>query len=320
MKLMDQQLEYYVQEVLAFRREDKRKYQEQIDYLKTCLDTAIRANSNLAVLKFLQAGSWRKGTALRPRDGHAIDIDLAVFLNVSEAKREDIATLHELIIDLLCKTYPTKPKGDFTPSRKTVGIEFRTSGLQVDLVPVIPIQEPAGYVWQPEVGGGGAFLTSIEGQLEFIRRIKDQDPRFTKIVRLAKRWRNYGELKDLLSSFALELIVAFLVVDQGAAPTIEEGLIRLLLFIAQSGLSTLISFPEAIRNIPASDAPVRILDPTNNENNVTVRMTDDERKQIVDHATATLETLNYAQDVGRKGETIGLWKEVFGPSFSVEEE
>ena len=51
--------------------------------------------------KVLQAGSWRKGTALKPRDGQEIDIDLAVFLNVEEATKSDIAGLHSLIVSLL---------------------------------------------------------------------------------------------------------------------------------------------------------------------------------------------------------------------------
>lgn len=319
MKLTDQQLKYYVQEVIAFRREDKRKYQDQIDYLRARLDVAIDKNSNLSVLKYLQAGSWRKGTALRPRDGQDIDIDLAVFLDISEAERDDVATLHDLIIRLLCKTYPTKQESDFKPSKKTVGIEFHTSGLKVDLVPVIPVADPADYVWQPEVGGGGAFLTSIEGQLKFVRQMKDQDPHFADTVRLAKRWRYHGELKENISSFTLELIVAHLVLTKGPPSTIEEGLIRFLLFIVQSELGTDIWFPDAIRKVPARNAPVCIYDPTNNENNVTARMTDDERKEVVEHATKSVETLNYAQGVGRKGETLDLWREVFGSSFRVEE-
>lgn len=319
MKLTDQQLSYYIQEVLAFRLEDKRKYQDQIDHLKERLDAAISNNSNLAIRKYLQAGSWRKGTALRPRDGYDIDIDLAIFLDVSEAKKADIATLHHLIVELLCKTYPTKDKSDFKPSKKTVGIEFRTSGLKVDLVPVIPVAEPAGYVWQPEVGGGGAFLTSVEGQLDFVRQIKEKDSRFVEVVRLAKRWRHHGELKDAISSFALELLIAYLVLNLGPPPSIEEGFLRFLLFLVQTKLKRVISFPGAIGRVPDSSDPVQIYDPTNNENNVTSRISDEARQQIVDHATTSLESLNYAQVIGRKGETLETWKEVFGPSFTVEE-
>lgn len=319
MKLTDPQLRYYVQEVLAFRRDDKSKYQDQIDHLKTRLDIAISDNSNFAVQKYLQCGSWRKGTALRPKDGHRVDIDLAIFLDVSEAKREDIASLLDLIIKLLCKTYPTKDPEDFKRSKKTVGIEFRTSELNVDLVPVIPVNQPQGYVWQPEAGGGGTFLTSVVQQLEFVRKMKELDPRFVEVVRLAKQWRNYGELKNAISSFAIELLIAHLVLTMGVPPTIEEGFIRLMLFVAQTGLKTSISFPGAIRSVPRITEPVRIYDPTNNENNVAARISAEERGETVKHATRTLEALNYAQDVGRKGETLALWKEFFGPSFTVEE-
>ena len=250
MKLTDEQLSYYVQNVLALGREDKEKFQTQIDHLKDTLEGAIARNSSLKVMKILQAGSWKKGDALKPRDGQVIDIDLVLFLNVKEAEKQHVDALHGLIIDLLVAAYPTKKREDFPPGKRTVGIVFHTTGLNVDLVPVIPVPDPDGYVWQPEIGGGGAFQTSVVGQLEFIRKIKEAEPRFTQIVRLAKRWRNYSELEDMLSSFAIELLVSHIVLSQGPTRTLEEGIIRFFLFVAQSELKQAITFTGAIRSLP----------------------------------------------------------------------
>lgn len=319
MQLTDQQVGYYVQNVLAFGTEDKRRYQEQIDNLTTELTRAVNNNSNLRVTKILQAGSWRKGTALKPRDGQELDIDLVVHLDVSEASRADIAKLHELIVDLLCKVYPTKSREDFPPSRKTVGVEFHASGLWVDLAPVVPVESPANYVWQPEVGGGGVFLTSPAGQLEFVRAMKDYDPRYASLVRLMKRARNHAEFSKVISSFALELIIAHVVNQKGPAPRLEEGLLRVLHYIAASGLRETITFPDAISTCSSTTDPVRVCDPTNSENNVTARISETQRTEIVAWAGEALETLNYAQNVDRKGDTISCWKDVFGSSFRIEE-
>jgi hypothetical protein len=47
--------------------------------------------------------------------------------------------------------------------------------------------------------------------------------------------------------------------------------------------------------------------------------TEAERIEIVRSATEALETLNLAQNVQRKGETLDCWKQVLGPSFAIEE-
>jgi tRNA nucleotidyltransferase (CCA-adding enzyme) len=315
-QLSDGELNEYIRRVLFFGPEEKKKYEDQITFLKETLTRVVNEYTNLGVIKINQAGSWRKGTALKPIAGQDIDIDLIVYLSIAEARREDLANMHAMIVALLHKAYPTKPREDFKPNPKTVGIVFRTSGLLVDLVPVISVAQPAGYVWQPEQGGGGTFLSSPTGQLEFVRSEKESDPRYIHVVRLAKRWRNYAELD--LSSFTIELIVAHLNQRQGPPPTIEFGFLRFLLFLVQSDLRESITFPGAIRGVQRNDtSPVRIHDPTNNENNVTLRMTEAQRAEIVRTAEVALQSVNHAMSVTRKGDTEALWKSILGPQFSL---
>src|SRR5690349_645810 len=133
MKLTDAQLAFYVDDVIAFKPEHREKYQPQVDYLVQTLTNSMNADSALGVRQIVRAGSWAKGTALRPRDGFDLDIDLVVYLDVSDADASDIAKLHGQIVGLLRKTYSQKDPSDFVPSKKTVGITFRTSGLKVDL-------------------------------------------------------------------------------------------------------------------------------------------------------------------------------------------
>lgn len=316
MKLTDKQLNYYVDNALAFGPQEKQKYQDQIDHLNSSLTMAINDQTTASVTKVNQAGSWRKGTALKPRDGLAIDIDLVVYLDLSDATTQDVSTLHQKIVALLKATYPNKSGEDFKTSKKTVGITFRQSGLNVDLVPVVPVKDPANYVWQPEVGGGGAFITSPAKQLEFVQGLKGGDPRFASVVRLLKQWRNHTEL-DALSSFAIELIVANWILTKGKFADLESGVLDVFLYIARSDLSQTISFAGAINRVPQKSTSVHVCDPTNNENNVTARVSEMDRRNIVSLAKNAAETINYARQVDRKNDTISLWKEVFGPSFNI---
>lgn len=318
-QLTDAQLGFYVDDVLAFKREHKQGYQSQIDYLIQTLTSAINANTGLGVTKIIQAGSWAKGTALRPRDGIDLDIDLIVYLDATEADRTEVAKLHSKIVELLKKTYAQKSAEDFKPSKKTVGIEFRTSGLKVDLVPAIPIKDPAEFVWQPEVGGLGSYRTSPPGQLAFVREIKQRDSRFATIVRLLKRWRHRAEL-EAPSSFVLELITGHVGRLHGTPPSIEEGLLQVLVYIAQSELRERIAFSGAIGAFPKAEQLVRIHDPTNNENNAAARITDAERVEIVAAAARAAEAINRARWRREKGDTLDAWKGVMGTPFRVEED
>lgn len=315
MQLTDRQLNDYIDDVLFFGREEKQRYEHQIDHLKQTLANALRTNSSLRARKIIHAGSWHKGTALRPFGAQEIDIDLILYLAVPETGRDELANLHPLLLRSLRQAYPTKDPHDFTSSRKTVGIEFRTSGLLVDLVPVIPAEQPEGYVWQTEREGRGTSLTSPEGQLEFIRQCKARDPRFVQVVRLAKRWRNHRQL-HALPSFAIELLVAHLGLTQGVPDTIEKGLYRFFLYLVR-GLNERITFAGALGRPPRSACPVQIHDPTNNENNVTARMEPEEVTALIHEAVVALQAVNHAMSVERRGDTEKLWKQVLGPEFSL---
>ncbi len=90
--------------------------------------------------------------------------------------------------------------------------------MEVDLVPILPIDEPGDYGWQPSSQGEAPVKTSVTKQLEFIRARKEAYGRFiTALVRLLKHWRNYQELDESLRSFTIELIVSHLQDVEGAA-------------------------------------------------------------------------------------------------------
>lgn len=318
MMLTDAEIGVFVAKVLKLPPGKRKEYLRQVDYLIERLEKKISEDSSFAVRKFTKTGSLQKGTVLRPRDGLGVDADIAVDLDVSEASKDDLELLHTIIRELLIAVYPQKDPDDFKIQPRTLGIHFHDSGLDVDLVPIVPIPNEPGYGWQPSSQGGSPVKTSVTGQLAFIKARSDADPRYRTLVRLVKRWRNHQEL-DGPRSFAIELLLAYLQNRDGPTPNLEDGLVRFFLFVAQSELREPVSFPEngRIRRYP--NAPVVILDPVNADNNVAGRITEAERQEIVAKATAAWEAISAASWNPYKGETLELWRDVFGRSFVIEE-
>lgn len=318
MMLTDAEIGVFVAKVLKLPPGKRKEYLRQVDYLIERLEKKISEDSSFAVRKFTKTGSLRKGTVLRPRDGVGVDADIAVDLDLSEASKDDLELLHSIIRGLLIAVYPQKAPDDFKVQPRTLGIHFHDSGLDVDLVPIVPIRDEPGYGWQPSSQGGSPVKTSVTGQLAFIKARSDADPRYRTLVRLLKRWRNHQEL-DALRSFGIELLLAYLQDRDGPAPSLEEGLVRFFLFVGQSELREPVSFPEngRIRRYPS--APVVILDPVNADNNVAGRITEAERQEIVAKATAAWEAISAATWNPYKGETLELWRDIFGRSFVIEE-
>lgn len=319
MMLTDFQIGVFVSKVLHLQKGKRKEYLDQVDILIDRLKKKISEDSSFKVKDFKKTGSLMKGTVLKPRGDLGVDADVAVFLDLSEADKDDVDKLHNIIRNLLIAAYPTKKPEDFQIQPRTLGIHFRESGLDVDLVPVIPIPKEPEYGWQPSSQGGSPVKTSIQGQLDFIKNRRDADPRFKSIVRLLKKWRNEHDL-DHFRSFMIELVVAHLFDFQAAASSLESGLQRFFLFVAQSELKNVITFPELGKVTSFPQDPVVILDPVNKDNNVAGRLTDDERIEIVKESGVAFETIETAKWKAAKGETIDLWKEVMGRSFVMDEE
>ena len=79
-----------------------------------------------------------------------------------------------------------------------------------------------------------------------------------------------------------------------------------------------ITFPEHGKITQFTKAAVVILDPVNKDNNVGVRLADEERQEIVAAAETALNTIETAIWSETKGETLDLWKEVMGRSFTID--
>lgn len=328
MKFTNTQLKNFINKI-KLKEEIMPQYREQMRNLKEKLAGKINNDdkTGVRVTKFIIGGSWKKRTILRPTGEHPIDVDLVLYVEGDESLKDDLEKLHDFVIGYLSAIYPTKDiirDVDAEGKTKSIKIRFIGTGLELDIVPVVPIQSPTEYVWQPERGGGGRYISSVTGQIEFARQGRGNNSSITSIIRAVKWWRNYKELKPTkgypgLPSFAIELIASYLDITKGVEENIEEGIIRFFQFVSESSFP-IIKFANAINQIPQFSTPVFIADPTNNENNTVKKMDESTWNEIKSEASDAWEALNIAQSKNFEGDTVEEWKYVFGPSFTIKAE
>lgn len=325
MNLENNQLLFFVDKI-KLQSENMQKYRDQINNLKVKLESKIKddQSTGLKVTKFLLAGSWKKRTILKASGDNPIDIDLVLFVGGDENIQNDLEKLHDYIVTYLEQIYPQKDikrDVDAKGNTKSITIRFSGSGLEVDIVPVVAINRPERYVWQPQRGGGGKYITSIEYHLDFSLKKRQNNTSYTAIVRILKHWKNYKELKPTdyeggISSFAIELIVAYLDENYGVESNIEEAVIRFFQFVSSSNFPN-VKFKHAINSIPSYSTPIYIADDTNNENNAAKKIDQSKWKEIVEEAEKAFDSLNYAQSIKNEGSAVEQWKTVFGPTFNI---
>ncbi|WP_298310153.1 CBASS oligonucleotide cyclase [uncultured Aquimarina sp.] len=325
MKLNNNELGHFVDKI-KLQKDNMSKYRDQINNLKSKLEDKIKndESTGMKVSKYLLAGSWKKHTILKATGDNPIDIDLVLFVTGDENIQNDLKKVHDYIVNYLQEIYPTKdiPNDvDADGNTKSITIRFNSSGLEVDIVPVVPITSPVNYVWQPQRGGGGKYITSVENHLDFSLGLRKANPGYTSIVRALKWWKNYKELKPYdneggISSYAIELIVGYLDLTKGVESNIEEAIIRFFQFLSESTFPE-IQFDHAINNIPYYTTAVYIADDTNNENNAAKKIGHSKWDEIKKEAEEAFDTLNLAQDRNNEGDTINEWKSVFGPTFNI---
>lgn len=325
MKLNNNELGHFVDKI-KLQKDNMSKYRDQVNNLKSKLEDKIKNDegTGMKVSKYLLAGSWKKHTILKATGDNPIDIDLVLFVTGDENIQNDLKKVHDFIVKYLKEIYPTKdiPNDvDADGNTKSITIRFNSSGLEVDIVPVVPISDPERYVWQPQRGGGGKYITSVENHLDFSLGLRKANPSYTSIVRALKWWKNEKELKPDkdeggISSYAIELIVGYLDITKGVESNIEEAIIRFFQFLSESSFPD-IQFAHAINNIPYYNTAIYVADDTNNENNAAKKINNSKWDEIKEEAEEAFDTLNLAQDRNNEGDTIEEWKSVFGSTFNI---
>lgn len=314
MALNNTELRYYDSNVLRLSSEKRKEYHAQVDRLIAELCKGIRDKAEIQITKVVKAGSFAKYTILNKSSVDPVDVDVVFYISGRDVDKETLDSLNNTIYELLIKQYPSKSVEDFEIQRKAATVTFVGTGLSVDIVPVIEDNNRPGYGWQFDIHDGMKIQTCAPCQIKFVRDRKNQDSDFRTLVRMAKKWRNQAEIKPL-KSFAIELIMAHVLAIQGNSGSIEQRFRNFLLYIAQSGLKDEITFPENTAPFTTFSDPVVILDPVYSLNNVTSRISEAERKEIVAAAEAAWETANFASTENDNE----VWKEIFGPRFKTED-
>ena len=117
----------------------------------------------------------------------------------------------------------------------------------------------------------------------------------------------------------VELILAHLC-DQGYDfSDYPEALQHFFTYIVKSNMREQIVFDDYYNpsEVGSFSEPIQIIDPVNQENNVSKLYTAFQADAIVDAALDAGDAIDAALAAPTKGETIYYWQKVFGPSFQV---
>jgi len=314
MRFSDAELGKYVSTKLALPGDERNEYRAQVNRLLETLESVLHEDGSYRIQKLRRAGSLEKGTSNRPRAGKPADADIGVYFAVDDPSSFDIAHLQRLIKKLLVAAYPQKNEDDFDDAgARTFGVVFHGTGLEIDLAPIVSLDAEANYGLQYS-RAGDCVKTSVKVHLDHYRDHSGRDAFLSPTLRMAKRWCYWKEL-DGIQSFHMELMLSYLVDRDGAAAALEESLRRLFLFIARD-LNHSVAFNSA--DVSMFTDAVVIVDPANDENNVSARVTRQERDALVAAARQSYETMTWAQGLPGKGETVAAWKEVLGDNFSID--
>src|SRR6266446_1885401 len=143
--------------------EAAQEYRDQVNRLRDRLATYIAENAGFALVKMLHAGSVAKGTALRTVN----DLDVAMYVETGAAPKTD-SQLVPWLAARLAEANPNMHPDQFEPQPHCVTINFRGSGLNVDVVPVLYEGGVDDRGWLVRKGNGDRVLTSIPLHLKFM--------------------------------------------------------------------------------------------------------------------------------------------------------
>lgn len=298
-------------------RETAKERREKVGALREQLARYMKEHPTCGLARSYLSGSLAKGTALKTRS----DVDVALYITYDGEKRVD-AKLLNWIAERLRQAYPQMSADQIKPKTYSVGIEYKTAGIEIDVVPVFYEDDPKDRGLLVSQDNGSTLLTSIPMHLEFIRKRKSaQETHFAQVVRLIKWWAAEQKARDAnfrFKSFMVELICAHLADIGQDFADYRKGMEAFFNYIVSTGLKKRIAFKDYYQptELPAnSTGVVEIFDPVNAKNNVASQYTENNRRLIVDAAQDALNALNEAHTASTKADAVAMWRVVLGTSF-----
>jgi hypothetical protein len=292
--------------------ETARKHRRQVNLLRERLEAKIKEDPSFDLIKMLHAGSVAKGTALRTVN----DLDVAVYVKAGDTPTAD-SELIPWLAERLAEANPTMKPDQFEPQTHCVTINFRGTGLDVDVVPVLYEGDEEDRGWLVRRRTGERLLTSIPLHLWFMSdRKKRYGDDYTQLIRIVKWWKREQGLR--FKSFMIELLWARLAATGASLSDYPTALEDFFVYIVKSGLKERVFFTEhySARSLPtASTGIIEIFDPVNPDNNVAKNYGEADRQAIVKAAHEALDAIVDAKYAITKAEAVQCWQYILGRGF-----
>jgi len=317
MQIAHNDIEAFAEDRVNLPASDAQRHRDQVNSLRERLQAKIDADPDYGLIKMLHAGSVAKGTALRSVN----DLDVAVYVKAAAAPERD-PDLVRWLADRLAEANPLMDRDQFEEKDHCVTVNFRGSGLNVDVVPVLYEGEPDDRGYLVRKYTGDRVLTSVPLHVDFIRSRKQKYGRdFAQLIRISKWWKRTvigHDAEFRFKSFMIELLWAHLADGGLELADYPTSLERFYTYIVRTGLTQQVAFTDytSANSVRArSSAPIEVLDPVNPDNNVAARYSDADRIRIIETAHDALSALGEARFATTKGQAVDCWRCVLGPSF-----
>ena len=304
----------FADRVVNLHRDDAKEYREQVRRLREKLEGFVSANSDFELRKILLSGSLAKHTALATIN----DADVAVYV---QSAPSDVGELVPWLKGKLQTAFPNFHPDQVEVQDRSVRVDFRGSGLSVDVVPVYAEKEEEYWGNLLSQEDGELLRTNIAYHKEFITKRGKENPGYAQVVRLLKWWVRMCKANNAdfgFKSFLVELVLAKLADNGEELDDYPEAMASFFTYIAKTGFGEQIEFSdyasEAGKPGACSD-PIRVFDPVNPENNVARKYDKSKRQIIVNECIAAGDAIDAALFAPTKAETVNYWQKVFGPSF-----
>ena len=313
-------LKQFAENTVNLTRDGAKEYREQANRLREKIKQYLSESDVFDLEKMLLSGSLAKGTALSTLN----DIDIAIYISGVDTSY-DAKKLYKYLKERLEKAFPNFSASQITVETYAIRVDFKGSGLNVDVVPIIYDDDPNWKGHLISQNDGSRLMTSIPMHLEFFKTRKQRShPNFAEIVRLVKWWvaeRQNEHGKDVFrfKSFMVELILCHLWDDKSfTGDDYIEALRCFFNFLANDGLNETIIFEDNYRRSDVHpDGIIRIYDPVNPKNNVASRYTQENRNLIEESARDARDAIIAAKYATDESETVRHWRRVFGPELGV---
>ncbi len=299
-------------------KEKADEYRAQAKRLRDKLETYLSEHPDFSLKRMMLSGSLAKGTSLRSLN----DIDVACYISGSDIPK-DITELLEYLAERLRKAYPNFKPEQVKPKTYCVTVSFISSGLDVDVVPILYNGDKDWYGNLVSQDDGSLLETCIPRHIEFIRiRKKKQDTHFAQAIRLAKYWVQFMKSENenfRFKSFMVELIMAKLLDDGKDFSDYPEALQHFFTYVASSNIIEIISFTDYYPSsqVGTFSEPVKMIDPVNAKNNAAKLYTKQSADAIVEAAIDAGDAIDAALAATTKENTVYYWQKVFGPTFQI---